>query len=130
MLYVIWQLLRGVLADNCLRQCGILRGSDRSSLRFHTLCNYRDLLTHDAKRYPALIAVVTKPNGELTEAHRTRLDPDGNGKATGEDLPRALYGLHAKAVRMPDDASVRGRASPALSATRRAVLESRFGGSQ
>lgn len=73
-----------------LRQRGILRASVHGSLRFHSGCYYRDLLTGSMTSYPALIAAVTDAFGEITGVHRTWLDPDGDGKAKVGDPRRAL----------------------------------------
>ncbi|MFS8056347.1 toprim domain-containing protein [Rhizobium sp. BR 317] len=108
-LFAMGQPLGNTLADNYLRQRGILRGADHAALRFHPTCYYRDLLTGDTTRYPALIAAVTDPSGTITGVHRTWLDPDGDGKAKVEDPRRALGCLLGNAVRfnMPVDAPVK-----------------------
>ena len=105
-LFAMGQPLGGTLADRYLRQRGILRGSDHAGLRFHASCYYRDLLTGDTVRYPALIAAVTNSSGTITGVHRTWLDPNGDGKAKVEDPRRALGSLLGNAVRfnMPIDA--------------------------
>ncbi|OWV73030.1 DNA primase [Rhizobium sp. R634] len=107
-LFAMGQPLSGTLADSYLRQRAILRGSEHASLRFHPSCYYRDLLTGDIARYPALIAAVTSPSGAITGVHRTWLDPNGDGKAKVEDPRRALGSLLGNAVRfnVPADAPV------------------------
>ncbi|TPO01778.1 DNA primase [Mesorhizobium sp. CU2] len=98
-LFRMTQALAGTLADNYLRQRGILRASVHPSLRFHPSCYYRDLVTGRTSRYPALIAAVTDRSGAITGVHRTWLDPQGEGKAKVDDPRRALGGLLGNAVR-------------------------------
>ncbi|MBN9259110.1 MULTISPECIES: toprim domain-containing protein [unclassified Mesorhizobium] len=93
------QPLAGTLADDYLRQRGILRASLHPALRFHTSCYYRDLVTGRTSSYPALIAAVTDRFGAVTGVHRTWLDPEGEGKAKVDDPRRALGGLLGNAVR-------------------------------
>ncbi|WFU05882.1 toprim domain-containing protein (plasmid) [Rhizobium sp. CB3171] len=108
-LFAMGQPLSDTLADKYLRRRGILRGSDHAALRFHPSCYYRDLLTGDTRRYPALIAAVTDPSGAITGVHRTWLDPSGDGKAKVETPRRALGSLLGNAVRfnVPVDAPVK-----------------------
>lgn len=107
-LFKMTQPLAGTLADNYLRQRGILRAALHPSLRFHPSCYYRDLVTGRTNSFPALIAAVTDPTGTITGVHRTWLDPDGDGKARIDDPRRALGGLLGNAVRFcfPDYGSV------------------------
>ncbi|MGC5844160.1 DUF7146 domain-containing protein [Mesorhizobium abyssinicae] len=98
-LFRMTQALAGTLADNYLRQRGILRASLHPALRFHPSCYYRDLVTGQTSSYPALIAAVTDRFGKITGVHRTWLDPQGDGKAKVDDPRRALGGLLGNAVR-------------------------------
>jgi hypothetical protein len=93
------QPLAGTLADNYLRQRGILKASAHPALHFHPSCYYRDLVTGRSTSYPALIAAVTDAFGSITGIHRTWLDPNGDGKAKADDPRRALGGLLGNAVR-------------------------------
>ncbi|TCL65762.1 toprim domain-containing protein [Rhizobium sp. BK251] len=107
-LFRMTQPLAGTLADGYLRERGILRASTHPALRFHPSCYYRDLVTGRATSYPALIAAVTDPEGQITGVHRTWLEPDGAGKAKLDDPRRALGGLLGNGVRFrfPVDAPV------------------------
>ncbi|RXT19842.1 DNA primase [Rhizobium leguminosarum] len=99
-LFAMTQPLAGTLADAYLRQRSILRASTHAVLGFHPSCYYRDLGTCRTTSYPALIAAVTDPHGQITGVHRTWLDPGGEGKAKVEDPRRALGGLLGNAVRL------------------------------
>ncbi|CAN7738141.1 DUF7146 domain-containing protein [Rhizobium leguminosarum] len=99
-LFAMTQPLAGTLADTYLRERGILQASTHAALGFHPSCYYRDLGSSRTTSYPALIAAVTDPYGQITGVHRTWLDPGGEGKAKVEDPRRALGGLLGNAVRL------------------------------
>jgi hypothetical protein len=107
-LFRMTEPLAGTLANNYLRQRGILRAALDPALRFHPSCFYRDLVTGRTSALPALIAAVTDRSGAITGVHRTWLDPKGDGKAKVDDPRRALGGLLGNAVRFrfPDHAPV------------------------
>ncbi|WP_011578681.1 MULTISPECIES: DUF7146 domain-containing protein [Chelativorans] len=98
-LFAMGQPLRGTLADRYLMARGILCGSRERALRFHPGCYYRDLVTGQTRIFPALLAAVTAPDGNITGVHRTWLDPDGDGKAPVEDPRRAMGALLGNGVR-------------------------------
>jgi hypothetical protein len=91
--------IAGTLAERYLQGRGILGAINHPALRFHPCCYYRDLVTGDTRRLPAMIAGVTDDKGILTGVHRTWLDPDGDGKAKIDEPRRALGHLLGNAVR-------------------------------
>lgn len=98
-LFAMAKPLAGTLADAYLRDRGILFGARERSLRFHPNCYYRDLRTGETSAFPALIAGVTDADGRITGAHRTWLDPDGDGKAQVADPRRSMGSLLGNGVR-------------------------------
>ena len=68
-------------------------------LRFHPGCYYRPHDDAPVETWPALIAAVTDLAGTVTGAHRTWLDPAGNGKAPIATPRRAMGHLLGNAVR-------------------------------
>ncbi len=103
-LFRMTEPVSGTLADNYLRQRGIMRGSTHSALRFHPGCYYRDFATARTSSYPALIAAVTDRVGTISGVHRTYLSASSTGSAdvgkAAVDTPRrALGGLLGNAVR-------------------------------
>lgn len=91
--------LAGTFANAYLRERGIVHGARHSSLRFHPNCYYRDFDTGRTLAFPALIAAVTDPAGNVTGVHRTWLDPDGAGKAHVADPRRSMGQLLGNGVR-------------------------------
>jgi hypothetical protein len=91
--------LRGTLAETYLRSRGITVPLRFSSLRFHPTCYYRADKDALLETWPALIAAVTDPSGNITGVHRTWLAPDGAGKAPVQDPRRAMGELLGHAVR-------------------------------
>lgn len=98
-LFAMAKPLAGTLADAYLRERGILFGRRERSLRFHPNCYYRDLRTGETSAYPALIAAVTDLDGRITGAHRTWLNPAGDGKAHVADPRRSMGSLLGNGVR-------------------------------
>ena len=76
----------GGLADWYLRQRALPGLSASAALRFLPSARYRD-----AECWPALLAAITNPGGELIATHRTFLARDGSGKAP-LDEPRMSVG--------------------------------------
>lgn len=105
--------LSGTLADNYLRERGILHAGGEKSLRFHPGCFYRDLESGRTFVFPALIAAVTDLAGTITGVHRTWLDPDGDGKAHVADPRRSMGGLLGNGVRFGFEA---GKPVPVMAA--------------
>lgn len=90
--------IHGTLAETYLRKRGITKLTGVSALRFHAGCYYRDQ-DGTTRSLPALIAAVTDDGGALTGAHRTWLDPGGNGKARVPSPRRAMGALLGGGVR-------------------------------
>jgi hypothetical protein len=91
--------ISGTLAETYLRSRGITPLPDVMSLRFHPRCYYWTGDDTPTKTRPALIAAVTDLSGTITGAHRTWLDPSGEGKAAVEAPRRAMGHLLGHAVR-------------------------------
>ena len=103
-LFRMTEPISGTLADNYLRQRGIMRGATHPALRYHPGCYYRDFATGRTQSYPALIAAVTDHAGAITGVHRTYLSASSTGsteigKADVDTPRRALGGLLGNAVR-------------------------------
>jgi hypothetical protein len=103
-LFAMSRPISGTLAEAYLRRRGITGFSGTGSLRFHPRCYYRPDEHSPTETWPAMIAAVTGPDGKLTGAHRTWLDPDGFhsvrlGKAPIDTPRRAMGDLLGNAVR-------------------------------
>lgn len=98
-LFVITKPIRGTLAESYLRRRGIDNLSDLSSLRFHPRCYYRPSAIAPTETWPALIAAVTDPAGEITGLQRTWLARDGSGKAPLATPRRVMGDLLGHGVR-------------------------------
>ncbi|WP_206533413.1 MULTISPECIES: toprim domain-containing protein [unclassified Mesorhizobium] len=98
-LFAMSQPIPGTLVESYLRGRGITILHGTGSLRFHPRCYYRPEDHGPTETWPAMIAAVTDLSGHLTGAHRTWLDPDGNGKAPLDTPRRAMGDLLGHAVR-------------------------------
>lgn len=101
-LWAMSRPIRSTLAEAYFNQRRIRLPRSCRSLRFHPHCWYRP--AHDdppgtPTAWPALIAAVTDPAGQLTGLHRTWLDPAG-GKAPVAHPRRALGLLLGSSVRL------------------------------
>lgn len=116
----------GTLAVRYLRARGILQQSNLDALRFHPRCYYRPSSSDKpgvAEAYPALICAVTDDCGQQTGAHRTWLDPDGNGKAKVASPRRSLGHIAGHAIRIgtPDGIMVAGEGLETMLSLREAL---------
>ena len=84
------------LADTYLRARG-LDASRFPSLRFHPTLACRDDAAR--RRFPALVAAVSGPDGALEGVQRTWLHPDRPAKAPTAPPRKALGRIHGRAVR-------------------------------
>lgn len=95
-LFAMAKSVPGTLGDTYLRNRGITQLRDCTALRFHSRCFYRGDEDDPADRvrgaWPALIAAVTAPDGTITGAHRTWLNPSTGDKAP-VSTPRRAMGL-------------------------------------
>src|SRR6266702_4359586 len=91
--------IAGTLVETYLRQRGITDVRGIASLRFHPRCYYRPEADAPTETWPAMIAAVTDPQGRITGAHRTWLDPSGRDKALVDTPRRAMGHLLGNAVR-------------------------------
>jgi hypothetical protein len=98
-LFAMSQPIPGTLVESYLRGRGIAILHGTASLRFHPRCYYRPEDHGPTETWPAMIAAVTDLGGRRTGAHRTWLDPDGNGKAPIDTPRRAMGDLLGHAVR-------------------------------
>ena len=101
-LFAMGQPITGTLAETYLRERGIVDLGDTSALRFHPRCFYRaEPGSPDSARdaWPALLAAVSDPDGEITGLQRTYLDPAGTAKAPVTTPRRAMGHLLGNAVR-------------------------------
>ena len=89
-LFAMARPLSGTLAEAYLRGRGITALRGTGALRFHPGCYYRPHDGAPVETWPALIAAVTDLAGTVTGAHRTWLDPAGNGKAPIATPRRAM----------------------------------------
>lgn len=98
-LFAMSQPIAGTLVQSYLRERGItdLRGT--GNLRFHPCCYYRPDEQVPTESWPAMIAAVTNLDARITGAHRTWLDPAGQGKAPIDRPRRAMGNLLGNAVR-------------------------------
>jgi hypothetical protein len=65
----------GTIVEAYLRNRGITALHETGSLRFHPRCYYRPDEYSPPEFWPAMVAAVTDPNGRITGAHRTWIDP-------------------------------------------------------
>jgi hypothetical protein len=98
-LFAMSQPIVGTIAETYLRKRGITAFHELAALRFHPRCYYRADRAAPAEVWPALIAAVTDLAGRITGAHRTWIDPIGNGKAPIDTPRRALGHLLGHGVR-------------------------------
>jgi hypothetical protein len=103
-LFAMSKPIAGTIGETYLRQRGITNLHGLGSLRFHPRCYYRpDANTPTescrTQTWPAMIAAVTDPEGHITGAHRTWLDPSGRDKASIDTPRRAMGHLLGNAVR-------------------------------
>ena len=109
-LFAMARPIAGTLAEAYLRGRGITALHGTGALRFHPGCYYRPHDDAPVETWPALIAAVTDLAGTMTGAHRTWLDPSGNGKAPIATPRRAMGHLLGNAVRfgVADDVMAAG----------------------
>jgi putative DNA primase/helicase len=89
-----------------------LSGVVPPSLRLHPSLPYRDATRNQVAAYPALIAPVQSPSGEVVALHRIYLRQDGSGKADVADPKKMLPAVWPGATR---GAAVRlGRIAPTI----------------
>src|SRR5262249_56034548 len=74
-LFAMTQPISGTIAEAYLRNRGITALHDAAALRFHPRCYYRPDADAQTEVWPALIAAVTDPAGNLTAAHPPSLPP-------------------------------------------------------
>jgi hypothetical protein len=98
-LFGMSQPILGTLAETYLRQRGVTALHGPANLRFHPRCYYRPDRDSPTETWPAMIAAVTDPDGNITGAHRTWLDPSGRDKAPVDTPRRAMGNLLGNAVR-------------------------------
>ena len=102
-LWAMSKPVAGTLGEAYLRARGITNLQGCTALRFHPRCWYRggedDSRDQGLDAWPALIAAVTAPDGTITGAHRTWLDPRGSDKAPVATPRRAMGLLLGNAVR-------------------------------
>jgi Toprim domain len=105
-LFAMSQPIAGSIAEMYLCSRGItgLRGAP--ALRFHPRCYYRPDADAPTETWPALIAAVTDPAGNITGAHRTWLDPNGHDKAPVDTPRRAMGHLLGHGVRFGEATNV------------------------
>jgi hypothetical protein len=105
-LFAMSQPIPGTLVESYLRARGITTLHGTASLQFHPRCYYRPEDHGPTETWPAMIAAVTDLSGDQTGAHRTWLDPSGNGKAPIGTPRRAMGDLLGHAVRFGVPTSV------------------------
>jgi len=98
-LFAMARPIAGTVVETYLRNRGITALPGTGNLRFHPCCYYRPDEHSPTETWPAMIAAVTDLDGHLTGAHRTWLDPSGNGKAPIATPRRAMGQLLGHAVR-------------------------------
>jgi len=89
----------GTPAEAYLRAPGITARLDWPALRFHPAVWYRESEAHPREAWPALLAAVTDPSGNITGIQRSWLDRTGTAKAPIADPRRALGCLIGNGVR-------------------------------
>jgi len=106
-LFAMSRPIAGTLAERYLAGRGISLSAPERALRFHPGCYYRDLVTGETQTLPALIAAVTKLDGQITGLQRTYLcsglssglDSSGEvGKAQIADPRRSLGHLFGNGI--------------------------------
>ncbi|RWM18252.1 MAG: DNA primase [Mesorhizobium sp.] len=115
----------GTIVEAYLRERGIAHLQGTESLRFHPHCYYRPDKHSPPETWPAMIAVVTDLNGQITGAHRTWLDPSGRGKAPIDTPRRAMGALLGNAVRLGigDDVMAAGEGIETVLSIRSVLLD-------
>jgi hypothetical protein len=98
-LFGMSQPIAGTVVETYLRRRSITNLHGIDSLRFHPRCYYRSEADASTETWPAMIAAVTSLRGRITGAHRTWLDPFGQGKAPVDTPRRAMGHLLGHAVR-------------------------------
>jgi hypothetical protein len=94
--------LQGTHAEAYLRARGITGHIDWVALRFHPRVWYRETNKAPLEAWPALLAAVTDPGGQITGIQRTWLDRRRPDKAPIADPRRALGHLLGNGVRFGD----------------------------
>ena len=89
----------GTQAEAYLRARGITGRIDWPALRYHPAVFYRETGTAPREAWPALLAAVTDPAGNVTGIQRTWLDRERPEKARVADPRRALGHLLGNGVR-------------------------------
>ncbi|SDD67999.1 Toprim domain-containing protein [Sphingomonas sp. YR710] len=98
-LFAMSQPITGTIVESYLRKRGITALHGTGSLRFHPRCYYRPDEYSATETWPAMIAAVTDPSGNITGAHRTWLDQLARDKAVIDTPRRAMGNLLGNAVR-------------------------------
>lgn len=98
-LFAAGRPIPGTLAEAYLRARGITARLDWPALRFHPRAWYRETEAHSLEAWPALLAAVTDPDGNLTGLQRSWLDRTRPAKAPIADPRRALGHLLGNGVR-------------------------------
>jgi hypothetical protein len=102
-LFAMSRPILGTVAAAYLHNRAITDVRNCDALRFHPRCWYRgdpdDPRDRARDAWPAMIAAVTDLHGTITGAHRTWLDPSGEGKAPVSTPRRAMGHLLGNAVR-------------------------------
>jgi len=91
--------IAGTIAEAYLRSRGLDALDHAEALRFHPACPCRDGKTGRFSHFPALLAVITDSNGDITGLQRTYLARDGAGKATVASPRRSIGTVFTHAVR-------------------------------
>jgi hypothetical protein len=98
-LFAAGRPLPGTPAEAYLRARGITGRLDWPALRYHPAVYYRKAEDAPLEIWPALLAAVTDPDGNITGIQRTWLDPRRSTKAPLADPRRALGHLIGNGVR-------------------------------
>jgi hypothetical protein len=98
-LFAMAKPLAGTLAERYLHERGILLCECDRALRFHPNCYYRDFVMGRMLIFPALIAAITDPGGQLSGIQRTWLDRNRGGKAPVADQRRSMGSLLGNGIR-------------------------------
>jgi Toprim domain len=109
-LFAMSKPIPGTLAETYLRERGITALPSTASLRFHPRCYFWVAEDVPSETWPALIAAVSDPSGNITGVQRTWLDRSGKGKAPLETPRRAMGRILGNAVRfgLADDVLLAG----------------------